>query len=200
MFIAELLHDHRHYFLSAPLKLIYEAKYNSQYWQKNWIPFEWNKTLLLSYEINPHQVLYANLHDGACYHYSETAPQLNWSLGKIRGSTPPLMVDGEFLAFFHSSIVTESQYSDGRELWHYFMGAYTFSSAPPFNITKITEYPIFADEFYKNSTHWYKRVVFPGGFVESGPSFFVAYGRDDCEIWIAEIDKAALKLALKPVK
>ena len=199
MYIAELLHNGNNYSLSTPLKLIYEEKYHTQYWQKNWIAFEWNKTLLISYTLDPHEILYANLLDGACYHCYRTSPSLNWDLGTLRGSTPPLKVDGEFLAFFHSSIITESPYSDGEELWHYFMGAYTFSADPPFKITKITPFPIVTDKFYTKS-NYYKKVVFPGGFVVSKEHIYVAYGKDDCEIWIAKINKNALKKALKPVE
>jgi predicted GH43/DUF377 family glycosyl hydrolase len=199
IYIAEVLQNNHQYSLSTPLKLVYEEKYNSVLWQKNWIPFEWNKTLLISYFLNPHEVLYANLFNGTCYHCYETAPVLPWNFGAIRGSTPPLKIDGEYLAFFHSAVVLKSEYSNNQELWHYFTGAYTFSPEPPFNITQITPHPLFAEDFYNNSTHWCKRVVFPGGFVDAGSSFFMAYGKDDCEIWIAEIDKAALKSALKPV-
>jgi predicted GH43/DUF377 family glycosyl hydrolase len=42
-------------------------------------------------------------------------------------------------------------------------------------------------------------VIFPGGFVVIDPYIYVAYGKDDHEMWIAPIDKAELKKALKPV-
>ncbi len=141
MYMAELICKEGRYSLTTPLRLVYEEKYYTQAWQKNWVPFEWNKTLLISYNLAPHEVLYANLLNGSCYHCYESNPPINWPFGRLRGSTPPLKIDGEFLAFFHSAIITESLYSNNQEIWHYFMGAYTFSADPPFNITKISPFP-----------------------------------------------------------
>lgn len=198
IFIAELFHENDHFALSAPKKLIYEAQYNYQWWQKNWIPFESNKLLLLSYSLNPHEVIYANLANGTCFLQYSTSGDIDWKWGKLRGSTPPELVDGEYLAFFHSSIITSSPASWDWEMWHYFMGAYTFSAEPPFQITKISPTPIYSEEFYTHSDSW-KRVVFPGGFVISGSNIYVAYGKDDCELWIATLDKEALMNSLVPV-
>ncbi len=198
MFMAELLYSDNKFQLSAPLKLIYEKKYN-QRWQKNWVPFVWNKKLLLTYSIDPHEILEPNLSNGACYLFHETEGNINWKLGILRGSTPPLLVDGEYLAFFHSGTVTSSSASWNLPLWHYFMGAYTFSANPPFEITKITPEPLIAEGFYTPSNHE-KRVILPGGYAVSGPFLYVAYAKDDCEIWIATLDKNALKNAMIPVK
>jgi predicted GH43/DUF377 family glycosyl hydrolase len=43
-------------------------------------------------------------------------------------------------------------------------------------------------------------VVFPGGFAVVGSLIYVAYGKDDREIWIATIDKDALKRSLKTIE
>ena len=86
-----------------------------------------------------------------------------------------------------------------KPLRHYYMGAYTFSPEPPFNIKKITTFPIIADGFYTPSDYD-KRVIFPGGFVSDGEHIYIAYGKDDCEIWIATLDKEELKKNLKPVE
>jgi predicted GH43/DUF377 family glycosyl hydrolase len=199
MFIAELNLADNHCTLSAPLKLCYSEKYNTRVVQKNWVPFEWNKSLLFIYTLHPHEILFANLTNGSCYQCHQTDTPLPWNYGEPRGSTPPLLIDGEYLAFFHSATQVISPSSWGQEMWHYFMGAYTFSPEPPFTITKMTPSPIIGEGFYTPST-CYKRVVFPGGFVVSGSSIYVAYGKDDCEIWIATIDKEALKATLKRVE
>ncbi len=198
MFIAELYFDNGRYKMAPGLKLVYEEKYDSQYWQKNWIPFVHDNTLFLSYMLNPHEVLYPNLLNGQCCRFYESSVATRWKLGRIRGSTSPLFIDGEYLAFFHSGIPTSSPFSDGYELWHYFMGAYTFSAEPPFQLTKMTHQPIIGKGFYTHSDR-VKRVIFPGGLVESGDKLFVAYGKDDCEVWIATIDKKELKKALVPI-
>jgi len=199
MYLTELLQSQGRFSLSSPVKLVYDKKYNTQWWQKNWVPFEWNKKLLLVYTIDPHEIISPNLTNGKCYPAYETEMELDWEWGVLRGSTPALLVDGEYLSFFHSGLKTATEASWGRELWHYFMGAYTFSPEPPFNITKITPLPIIGEGFYTISYHE-KRVIFPGGYVVSDPYIYVAYGKDDNEMWIATIDKAALQKFLKPVQ
>jgi predicted GH43/DUF377 family glycosyl hydrolase len=79
------------------------------------------------------------------------------------------------------------------------MGAYTFSPEPPFEILQMTPEPLLSEDFYTPS-YREKRVVFPGGFVARGPHIYVAYGKDDCEIWIATLDKEELKRTMVPVK
>lgn len=199
MYMVELIYSAGKFSLATPLKLVYEAKYSTQYWQKNWVPFEWNNRLLLAYRVEPHEILYVNFTNGACYQCYETSGNISWDFGVLRGSAPPQLVDGEYLSFFHSGKITASPASNGQELWHYFMGAYTFSRSPPFQITKISPQPIVGEDFY-TYTPYYKRVIFPGGFVVSGDSIYVAYGKNDCEMWIATLDKNALMKSLKQVK
>lgn len=198
MHLVELFCNNNQFTTSAPLRLLHQEK-SYLLWQKNWVPFEWDKKLLISYSVNPHEILFANLNNGACYHCYETQASLDWELGNLRESSPPQLVDGEFFTFFHSGTVTSSYASWGWDLWHYFMGAYTFSPNPPFEVTHFTPLPIIAEGFYTQSGHE-KRVIFPGGFVVREPYIYLAYGKDDYEIWIATIDKAELKKALKPVK
>jgi predicted GH43/DUF377 family glycosyl hydrolase len=86
--------------------------------------------------------------------------------------------------------------SRGKKQWHYFMGAYTFAAKPPFEVTHISKLPIVARGFYTNSSY-YKKVIFPGGFVVEGDYFYVAYSKDDQEMWIAKIDKEALRRTMQ---
>lgn len=199
MVIAELVFSDDQFALSAPLKLVYDAKYHLRLWQKNWVPFEWNNTLLLTYAINPHEILYPNLMNGSCYFCYETWAPIDWDLGPLRGSSSPQLIDGEYLSFFHSGTITASPSSWDLPIWHYFMGAYTFSAEPPFEMTRISPHPIVGEGFYTES-NYQKRVVFPGGFVVLGPYIYIAYGKDDQEIWIATLDKQALKSSLIPVE
>jgi len=199
MYIAEIFHDKGNYTLSAPLKLIYEEKYKKQLWQKNWLPFEYNGTMLLVYSVSPHEIISPNFVTGSCYKYDFTDFESSWDWGQLRGSTPPVLENGEYFAFFHSSIVTSSAASLDCEMYFYFMGAYTFSATPPFQVTKISASPIVSDSFYTASSY-YKRVIFPGGCVITDSFIHVAYGKDDSSMWIATLDKAALKRSLIPVK
>ena len=198
MYIAELFYEDGDFTLSTPLKLIHEGKYSTQFIQKNWEPFVWDNKLLISFTVNPHEILYPNLVSGSCYQIYDTWSTLDWGFGTLRLSTPPQLIDGEYLAFFHSGKPMVSEATQGCTLWHYFMGAYTFSAEPPFHLTQMTPQPIIHDEFYTYSSAE-KRVVFPGGFVVNGSNIYVAYGKDDCEIWIANINKEILKKAMVPI-
>ncbi len=199
MFIAELFFSDGHYQLSPPIKLFYEERYDSDPKQKNWVPFEWNNSLYFSYSLHPHEVLMASLRNGECFSVYKTDPPIQWIYGTLRGGTPAVLVDGEYLAFFHSASKNKSPASYDWRVWHYFTGAYTFSAKPPFEITKMTPSPILGENFYTPS-YREKRVVFPGGFIDAGPVLYMAYGKDDCEIWIATLDKEQLKKFLVPVK
>ena len=167
MYLAELLYANGSYVLGTPLKLIHETKYSTQNWQKNWIPFEWNNQLMLAYSINPHEILCADLNTGICKTVYETKGMIDWDWGPLRGSSSPILEDGEFIAFLHSGCQMRSESSNNKKIWHYFMGAYTFSATPPFKLTKISPFPINAKGFYTKSDYD-KRVIFPGGFAISG--------------------------------
>jgi hypothetical protein len=175
MFIAELIWAQDHYELSSPLKLYYEQDYSHRLWQKNWTPFEYDDKLFFAYAINPHVILHPNLITGACFSFYDTALYLDWKFGQLRGSSQALFVDGEYLSFFHSGIYDNSEVSWSWGLFHYFMGAYTFSAKPPFQITSMTPSPIIADGFYAHSNRE-KRVIFPGGVCHC---WFI----DLCRLW-----------------
>jgi predicted GH43/DUF377 family glycosyl hydrolase len=198
MFIAEVLCFDGHYELSVPLKLIYPEEYNMQLWQKNWTPFVYENKLYFSYSLNPHLILFPNMMTGECYAQHKTQFHSNWIFGPLRGSSEAILVDGEYLSFFHSGIYEASSISWPWIAWHYFMGAYTFSAKPPFGVTSITDKPILARNLYTSSDRQ-KRVIFPGGFAVVGSSIYVAYGKDDCELGVMTLDKEELKKALKPV-
>lgn len=199
MYLAELIETDGKYEMTPPLKLCHEEKYGGQLWQKNWVPFVWNDTLLYAYSIIPHEILYDQNQDGMCSPLYATEAQNRWSWGPLRGGTPALLVDGEYLAFFHSSVYTSSKASGGKKMWHYYMGAYTFSAEPPFEITKISQKPIVEKTFYTKSD-FNKRVIFPGGFVVMEDKIYFSYGKDDTQSWIGIIDKEALKRSLVPVE
>lgn len=199
MYIAELICNNDQFVLSNPLKLVHEGKYATVLWQKNWCPFEWDGQLLFSYSQNPHEVLYSNLNTGACQTFCTTHKPIQWYLGRLRGGTPPQKIGKDhFLTFFHSGVYTSSVCSSDRDLWHYYMGAYTFSTEPPFAINKISSQPIDAPGFYTFSNHD-KRIIYPGGFIIEGSTVYLAYGKDDAEIWIATIDLNNLLESMVPV-
>lgn len=199
MYIAKIFTNEGVFSISSFIKLKHEEKYNSTLWQKNWTPFVWQDHIMLSYTLKPHEVLLANLEDGICKPCYNTKKFSNWLHGEPRGGTPAILVNGEYLAFFHSSRQTKSKESQNKTMYHYYMGAYVFSRNPPFEITRMTPNPIIGKNFYTVS-NFHKRVVFPGGFVVDANKIHVVYGKDDSEIWVATIDKSKLYQTLLPIK
>lgn len=203
MFVAELHYDGCQFQVSTPECITQFEGENEQRWQKNWVPFEYNGKLLLSYSILPHRVFEPLLGTGTCSTIASSLGKINWDWGALRGGTPALLIDGEYLSFFHSSTTLASQHSAGKKITHYFMGAYTFSTEPPFEITKISLKPIVGPNFYNGIEHktWKPlRVVFPCGFVAGEQHIWIAYGRQDHEVWIAKLDKYGLMESLKIVE
>ncbi|MBN2478683.1 MAG: hypothetical protein JXA94_00480 [Parachlamydiales bacterium] len=163
--------------------------------EKNWVPFTNENNLYLSYGLMPHKVM--NLKDvtknsldhlifdnGSCY------ARFFWEFGEPRGGTPAKLVDGEYLAFFHSC------FGKNKKKKHYVMGAYTFQAHPPYKITKVSKDPILVSN--KKT-----RVYFPCGFTlkneHSKDKIILSYGENDENSKVLIIDKEKLFQSLKEV-
>ncbi len=164
--------------------------------EKNWVPFTYKDTLLLSYSLSPHTIFKPFIGLSECKTFCSTKTNVSWDYGILRGGTPAALVENEYLAFFHSSIPMQTIHSFDKPSLHYFMGAYTFSAVPPFEIKRISKKPIVGKNFYSGISYkpyWHPvKAIFPGGYLVNQNSIFVFYGRDDHEIWVATIDKKKL--------
>lgn len=204
MFVAELDHDGQQFILYNTESLdLFEGE-NKNRREKNWVPFDYKGDLLFAYSLNPHRILQPIFGTGSCLTIATTNKMIKWQWGELRGGTPAILMDNEYLAFFHSSIDMVSLHSKGKKVPHYFMGAYTFSREPPFEITRISPEPIIGKNFYNGKEYhpYWKpvRVVFPCGFLFDENYIWIAYGRQDHEIWIVKLDKKGLYNHLKAVK
>jgi predicted GH43/DUF377 family glycosyl hydrolase len=203
IFLVELLYDGMTFLPQAPECLLHFTGEDPVLPEKNWVPFEYDDTLYLSYSIEPHLIFRPLFGSGSCETIAQSTSLIPWSFGILRGGTPALLSEGEYLAFFHSSLNMPSLHSKGRIVQHYFMGAYTFSASYPFALTRISPEPIVGRNFYQGKFQrtWKPlHVVFPGGWVEDGPFIWIAYGRQDHEIWIAKMDKKGLLSSLIEVE
>lgn len=182
--------------------------------EKNWIPFEYvgkngKPTLHFEYYLNPHKII--KLDDPSVNNITHltfpnisTYQHLYWPYewGVLRGGTSVKKVDGKYLGFFHSSFIVENKFS-----W-YIMGAYTFDSKPPFNMTSISHYPILFDGIYDspimNTASPSKRVIFPCGFVvenrDGRDLIHISCGENDCAVKIVTLDKEKLFASMKKLK
>jgi predicted GH43/DUF377 family glycosyl hydrolase len=210
MFVAELLENPAcgnslQFELSTPEPLLFYPGIRKDK-EKNWVPFAYLNRLLLAYSISPHRILepYPEAHQ--CQFIAETHANINWKWGILRGGTQASQIGREFgndyLAFFHSTKSIASVHSQGAILPHYFIGAYTFCSDPPFALSAISPKPIVGPHFYNGADYptWKPlRVVYPTNYIWDDETIYLSYGRQDHEIWIAYIDRQALFKSLIPL-
>lgn len=172
--------------------------------EKGWIPFEYENTLKLIYSISPTLIFDYVQGTGSCKTFAKTHPKTQWKWGVLRGGTAAVKIDDAYyLSFFHSSIEMKTLHSGDAKALHYFMGAYLFSSQPPFRILAMSPEPIIGKNFYEGKKykpyHHPVCAVFPGGYLWEEPTVFVFYGRQDHEIWVVALDKMKLLSSLKLV-
>ena len=92
---------------------------------------------------------------------------IRWRYGIIRNGTPPVLVDGEYISFFHSSLPWKGNYR------RYFMGAVAFQAGAPFKPLRMTHEPLLAGS---QNDPWSIRkppCVFPGGAIHKDGKWMV---------------------------
>ncbi len=153
--------------------------------QKNWTLFIYEDKLMVEYKMNPHIILEIDHTRGevvAEYKHFQDISKL-WKFGECRMGSNPILKDGYYHGFFHSSLPWKG--SKRR----YFMGYYKFEAKPPFKITEISEKPILygneADQrlLPDNSP----LAVFPCGAIEKDGKFIVSFGLNDEKIGIIKV-------------
>lgn len=193
--MAELIEEDGIFKVLPPVKLTYRNKKVATR-EKNWMPFEWNNDLFLIYYPAPHEVVLANPSNGQCDLFSISHyPKVEWKWGGMRGGTPPIKIGNDYLTFFHSSCQFASKASNGKMKMHYFMGAYTFQDSPPFTIRKVSSFPIIAEGMY-TPTSFDMQVIFPMSCFIHNNQVYLAYGKNDEEMWIAIIPTKQLLSSL----
>lgn len=199
MYYSEIFYDGIQFYVNPECINKFEGE-SADKWEKNWIPFDYEGTMLLAYSILPHKIFFPVFGQGKCETIATTVSPFIWvwGSGRIYGGTPALKVDDTYLAFFHSSCKVNTLQTGDYEAWHYFMGAYLFNGQPPFAITKVSPQPIIGKGLYDNPL-LYKRVIYPGGYIMDDHNIWIAYGREDCECWILKLNKKGLLDSLIPV-
>lgn len=207
MWVGKLIEHNGTFTMEAPERIARFPDNKFVSIEKNWIPFSYEDQLLFAYHVMPHRILRPFL-DGSerCEHVCSTKLVSQWQWGELRGGTPGIKLkelNGDYLAIFHSCLPAISLHSDGKTSLHYFMGAYRFSGEPPFAITHMSKVPIVGKGFYHGKQYDYYwrpvQAVFPAGLVEDGEYLWLAYGRQDHELWVAKIDTKKLLESLQPM-
>jgi predicted GH43/DUF377 family glycosyl hydrolase len=140
--------------------------------------------MLIYHPGRSHRVVeFNNMRPGLEY-TSESEFVSEWTprFGELRGSTSPVLVGGEYWTFFHSSIGIKTSRGNSRR---YFVGAYTFSSQPPFNIISAVPEPILRGSYNDPTVGGAPPCVFPGGAILKDAEWTMAFGVNDCRCaWI----------------
>jgi predicted GH43/DUF377 family glycosyl hydrolase len=203
MHYVELIYQDHVFYPQTP-QIITDYPHQRIYRQeKNWTPFAYQDELLLIYTISPHIIYHPIPGTSFATTFAENKMLFPWQWGVLRGGTPALKVGDEYLSFYHSSIPLPTLHSQGKNRLHYFMGAYTFSSSPPFEVTRMSPHPIIGKTFYTGPAYktWKPlRVVFPGGFVFDENFIWVVFGKQDFEMWVVQLDRKKLFESLQSVE
>lgn len=169
--------------------------------QKNWVPFEYNKTLHFVHTFYPMQVVKVIGHDYNNFGRMELVIKqtemlpLPWKRAygwPIRGGTPAILVRGVYLSLFHA-VVKKSNY---RERHTYVMGAVTFCPHPPFNLLSMSAVPIAKQMLYDG--RWAAPdifyVVFPAGIhlTDDGNYLWVTLGHQDGDGYMIKLEVEGL--------
>jgi predicted GH43/DUF377 family glycosyl hydrolase len=204
MYLAEIIFDGLFFTLQNIEAITKFEGADSNRREKNWVPFDKDDEMLLAYSLIPHRIFRPLIGTGECETVVTTVNDIHWEWGELRGGTQAIQINAqEYLSFFHSSLKMITNHSDGREMPHYFMGAYTFSTEFPYQLLKISAEPIVGKNFYhgqKYKPYWGSvRVVFPCGFIYNDDFIWIVYGRQDHEVWVVRLDKKGLLNSLIPV-
>lgn len=204
VYLAHLVEDESgNIVIESNLRLSPFPGESTQKREKSWVPFEYEDQLLLAYSLSPHVIFAPDLQSGACTEVVRSSQKIDWGFGELRGGTQASIEGGSYLAFFHSSLPMSTIHSNDKTIAHYFIGAYTYEAEPPFKIKTISCEPIVGRGFYSGKVYppyWAENcALFPCGYITEGPFIWLAYGRQDHEAWIVQIDKEALFHSLRPV-
>jgi predicted GH43/DUF377 family glycosyl hydrolase len=162
--------------------------------EKNWVWFVHKNKMHMIYQGPPEQVI---LKFDTMSRPTDIIPgpreDVPWGHGIIRGGTPPVLVNGEYWTFFHSSTEWKPPYR------RYFMGAYAFENKPPFRVTKITPQALLIGNQHD---YWQPRkplVVFPCGALLRGDKWLVTLGVNDLKCGFVEIPHEDLEIVAEEI-
>jgi hypothetical protein len=119
---------------------------------------------------------------------------LVWPFGEIHCGSSPILVDGSYFMFFHSSLNLDFELSEnGFSPRHYFVGALIFSPVHPYRILASTKEPLFAGSFRDKTVNGSPAAVFvTGSTLISVSTLLFSLHLNDCESIVAEVPIEAL--------
>lgn len=164
--------------------------------EKNWLWFNHEGRPHLIYTTTPHRVVEFDNHMSVLQEHVTNAYNPLWWYGDPRGGTPPIKVNNEYWTFFHSSV----PWVKGKRRYH--MGAYAFSTTPPFRMTRMTSLPLLTGSRHDPWIPGLPLVIFPGGslFNSKTEEWTVVFGVNDCRSGYVKIPHSDLEKLCSPVR
>jgi len=161
--------------------------------EKNWLWFDHDGRTYFVYQAEPHIVV--EVEDGKVVQEHRTHAAMGWTLGAIRGGTPPIRVGDHYLTFFHSSMPWKKipRYGVRRV---YFMGAYLFEAKPPFQIVASTRERLLTGTWNEPIQEGVPAVVYPNGALLDGNQWLITLGVNDCACGWVKIDHSEIEKRL----
>jgi len=165
--------------------------------EKNWLWFDHEGKTFFVYQTEPHIV--CEVDGGRVVNEYRTFASLGWTLGDIRGGTPPVRVGDHYLSFFHSSMPWKKLPRYGVRRM-YFAGAYLFEAKPPFQIVAATrtDRRLLSGTWNEPTAESVPAVVYPTGALLDGDEWFITLGVNDCRCGWMRIPHEKVMARMQP--
>ena len=112
-FIAQADFNGIEFSIEPPKSLLRFPGENPNQWERNWIPFAYNNSLLLATYLLPHRVLSSSIGSQDCEEVASSNFSSSWVWGTPKTGTTAHLDGNHYLAFFHSIKVMSSIHSEG---------------------------------------------------------------------------------------
>jgi len=170
-------------------------------WEKNWVYFAGVcKELWATYSVEGacHRVMAIEI-DGESVKATmahESPYEFQWPWGEPRGGTNPVLVDGLYYTFFHSSLDRK-----GIGLV-YHAGCYAFEPEPPFRLAAMSPAPLLAGDVVVETCGAKKAVVFPCGAALMDRVWTISSGYNDtrCKLYRMDHDRLVRSLSWRSTR
>lgn len=153
--------------------------------EKNWTWFFHDGQPHMVYMASPHEVVRFNLDFRFVEVYKSEWSSAIWEYGQIRGGTPPVLVDGLYYTFFHSS----TPYNVKQRQYH--TGCLAFEAKPPFAVKRITLEPLLTGSRFDGGLPAKPPCIFSGGALHDNGTWLIVSGVNDircCYTYIPHAD------------
>ena len=160
--------------------------------EKNWSFWSHGQKIYAAYQRSPEQIV-LHIHESRVVQEFKTNTPETWQWGQIRGGTDPIPHNGLLLQFFH----TLHRNNKSKEWWTYYTGALLMEPEPPFQIVRVSSFPILAgnERYFPNIKQWKPRCFLPYGAIKNDDgSFLVSLGYNDSATATVRLTEADLNL------